>query len=71
MKKNSVLMLVLVLVGVAGLLLSGCAAPGLTKKEVDRRHQDAIQNDLWQLQDDIDAVFLFDRPGRLSDKMVR
>jgi hypothetical protein len=43
MKKNSVLMLVLVLVGVAGLLLSGCVAPGLTKKEVDRRHPDADQ----------------------------
>jgi len=71
MRKNSILMLVWVLAIIAGVLMSGCAAPGLTKNEVKRRHQDALQNDQWQIQDDIDAVFLFDRPGRLSDKMVR
>ena len=49
----------------------GLNAPGLTKEEVNQRHYEAIQNDWWQLQDDIDAVFLFDRPGRLSRLSVR
>jgi hypothetical protein len=50
---------------------SGLAAPGLTKEEVNQRHVEAIKNDWWQLQDDIDAVFLFDRPGRLNRLSVR
>lgn len=49
----------------------GLAAPGLTKEEVNQRHLEAIHNDLWQIQDDIDAFFLFDRPGRLSRLSVR
>lgn len=49
----------------------GLAAPGLTKEEVNQRHVEAIRNDLWQLQDDIDAFFLFDRPGRLNRLTVR
>lgn len=49
----------------------GLAAPGLTKEEVNQRHLDAIHNDLWQLQDDIDAVFLFDRPSRINRLTVR
>ena len=71
MRKNNVLMLVCVLAVVAGAFLSGCKAPGLTRDEVDRRHHDTIQNNWWQVQDDVDAVFLLDRPGRISDKMVR
>jgi len=49
----------------------GLDAPGLTKEEVNLRHRDAIQTDLWQLQDDIDAFFLFDRPGRMHRMIVR
>lgn len=71
MRKNNVLMLVCVLAIITGVFLSGCKAPGLTRKEVHRRHYDTIQNSMWQMQDDVDAVFLLDRPGRLSDKMVR
>jgi hypothetical protein len=51
--------------------LAGCAAPGLTKEQVHQRHYETIQNNLWQMQDDIDAFFLFDRPGRMSPMTVR
>lgn len=50
---------------------TGLEAPGLTRQQVHQRHYEAIQNDLWQLQDDIDSFFLFDRPGRLSPMVVR
>lgn len=49
----------------------GLAAPGLTKEDVNRRHLDAIQNDLWQIQDDIDAFFLLDRAGRRNQLILR
>jgi len=49
----------------------GLAAPGLTKEQVNQRHVEAIRTDWWQLQDDIDAFFLFDRPGRLHRLSVR
>ena len=75
------IMTVLLLVTAAVILtgLTGCtsgktyglAAPGLTKEQVNQRHLEAIQTDNWQLQDDIDAFFLFDRPGRMSRLIVR
>ena len=71
MRKNTGLVMVWVLAIVAGAFLAGCAAPGRTRAEVNQRHRDTIQNDLWQIQDDVDAVLLLDRPNRLSDKMVR
>ncbi len=71
MKKINSTMLVLVAVMLAGGVLSGCKAPGRTKEEVSRRHHEAIQQNFWQLQDDIDAVFLLDRSTRLSESMVR
>ena len=49
----------------------GLNATGLTKEEVNQQHYEAIQNDRWQLQNDIDAFFLLDRPGRLSRYSVR
>ena len=63
--------IVLVLLAAVSVLATGCAAPGLTKKEVHRRHIDTFQNDLWQMQDDIDAILMIDRPSRLSNMMVR
>jgi len=49
----------------------GLAAPGLTKEQVNQRHLEKLQTDNWQLQDDIDAFFLFDRPGRMNRLIVR
>lgn len=49
----------------------GLDAPGMTKQQVNQYHYEAIQTDLWQMQNDIDAFFLFDRPGRMSRWSVR
>lgn len=63
--------LILALVLCMGLLVSGCAAPGLTKQQVHMRHREAIQQNLLQMQEDIDTLFLIDRPSRMSPMMVR
>ena len=49
----------------------GLEAPGLTREEVNQRHVERLQTDNLQLQDDIDAFFLFDRPGRMNRWVVR
>jgi hypothetical protein len=49
----------------------GFGAPGLTKEQVNQRHVEAIKVDWWQFQDDLDAAFLFDRPGRMHRLVVR
>jgi hypothetical protein len=71
MKNQIVIVLLLTVAAVLSVVLTGCAAPGLTRAEVHQRHHEAIQTDLWQLQDDIDAFFLFDRPGRMHRLPVR
>ena len=70
-KQRLVPIIMLVLLVAVSLLATGCAAPGLTKNEVRRRHIDTFRNDLWQMQDDIDSVLMIDRPNRLSSMMVR
>jgi hypothetical protein len=60
-----------ILLMAVSILSTGCAAPGLTRKEVHRRHINTFRNDLWQMQDDIDAILMIDRPNRLSNMMVR
>ena len=67
-------MLVVVIVAVTGCSSGtrvGLAGPGLTKDEVNHSHSAAIRTDRGQLQDDIDAFFLFDRPGRMHRLSVR
>ena len=71
MKQKYVFSVLLVLLVAVMVLSSGCAAPGLTAKEVHRRHVETFRNDLWQFQDDIDSVLMIDRPSRLSPWMVR
>lgn len=76
MKKQIMLSLLLmvVVIGLVGCTTAprvGLAAPGLTKEQVHQRHYEAIRTDLWQIQDDIDAFFLFDRPGRMHRLSVR
>lgn len=63
--------ILVILLAAVSILATGCAAPGMTKKEVHRRHIDMVNNNLLQMQDDIDAVLLIDRPSRLSDMVVR
>ena len=56
-------------------VLSGCAlstgSAGETHAEVQRRHKRIYESSHLQLQDDIDAWLLMDRPSRLSDKVIR
>lgn len=71
MKKNRIITVVLVLAVITGLCLTGCSGMGRTKQEVHRDHYNTVQHQLWQMQDDVDAVFMLDRPNRLSEKIVR
>jgi hypothetical protein len=52
---------------------TGCSAgsPGETVSEVHRRHMRVINTDNQQIQDDIDAVLLLNKPSRLTDKPTR
>jgi hypothetical protein len=52
-------------------VLTGCGAPGETWAEVNRRHHRVITTDMLQLQSDLDAWLLLDRPSRSSQFMVR
>jgi len=70
-KQLYVPVIVMVLVVVISILSTGCAAPGLTRQDVHRRHVDMFHNSALQFQDDVDAVLLIDRPGRLSPMYVR
>jgi ABC-type long-subunit fatty acid transport system fused permease/ATPase subunit len=68
------LLLLAVFIGLTGCSSGkavGLAAPGLTKEQVNQRHVEAIRVDWWQFQDDLDAAFLFDRPGRMHRLSVR
>ena len=51
--------------------LIGCSSPGESADDIHRRHARTLKTNLLQTQDDLDAVLLFDRPGRLSDKVTR
>jgi len=62
---------VIMVMMVLGLFLTGCKAPGLTKNEVHRRHAEAIQQNSLQFQDDVDSLFMIDRPSRLSPMLIR
>ncbi|MCK4998414.1 MAG: hypothetical protein KAS23_02725 [Anaerohalosphaera sp.] len=52
--------------------LTGCqAGAGETRAEVNRRHGRVFNTGMLRIQDDVDSLFLLDRPTRLSDKYVR
>lgn len=53
--------------------LTGCTCPasGETKEEVVRRHKRVYNNQLLEMQNDVDAILMIDRPSRLSDKVQR
>ena len=71
MKKQAfVITMLLVLVAVS-LLSTGCAAPGMTKEQVHRRHVDALDTQMLELQESIDAWLMLDRPPRTTRYYVR
>ena len=53
--------------------ISGCMSQGAgeTKAEIERRHDRVIKTGKHEIQDDLDAYLLLDRPTRLTDKFVR
>ncbi len=56
----------------AAALIAGCAgSPGRTVQEIDRRHINTIRTNWIQMQDDLDAALMLDRPSRLSEMYVR
>ena len=57
---------------VTALYLSGCMrSAGETKSQVHQRRMRVIDTSKRQMQDDIDATFLLDKPSRLNDKVIR
>ena len=51
--------------------LSGCSSPGETPSEIHQKHVRTIKTNTLQIQDDIDRVFLIDKPSKLSEKIIR
>ena len=52
--------------------LAGCFnGTGETSSEISRRRKRVIKNNALQIQDDVDAVLLLDKPTKLSDKIQR
>ena len=66
------LVLCLILLSMVVSCFTGCGgAPGMTARQVHRRHVDVMKTDMLQLQDDIDAILMIDRPSRLSRYITR
>ncbi len=60
------------MVAFSGLLVvNGCGTVGESSDEVRARHDRTFNNNIGRIQDDFDAVFLLDRPGRMSEQPVR
>ena len=68
MKQFSLLMIAAVFVL---LLTAGCKGPGMTQKEVNRRHLNTVDVNTKLIQDDIDKILLLDQPSRQTEYIVR
>ena len=71
MRKHIAIGLVTGLALAAGACMSGCSSRGMTTAEVNQRHNRTIQNNMWQIQEDLDAILMLERPTRLSEQMIR
>ncbi len=69
--RKMVVVLTVFMAGWSMLILGGCRTVGESTSEVNIRHRRVIDNNFGRVQDDIDTVFLLDRPSRLSDQPVR
>ena len=57
---------------VTALCLSGCfKGTGETTSQIHQKHMRVINTSRRQMQDDIDAVLLLDKPSKLNDKVIR
>lgn len=48
-------------------LLNGCAHPGETRAEVDRRHHRMLHRNTEMMMSDLDRLLLLDQPSMLTD----
>lgn len=52
--------------------LTGCMpAPGMTSKDIHRRHMNVLKQNTLMIQDDLDTIFMIDQPSRLTSYTVR
>jgi len=57
---------------VVAICLTGCLnGTSQTSSEISRTHGRVLRSSMQQMQDDIDAMLLLDRPSRLSEKFTR
>jgi hypothetical protein len=50
----------------SSLMLHGCAQPGETRAEVERRHRRTLRLDTQMMMWDLDRALLIDRPSMLT-----
>ncbi|MBN1817086.1 MAG: hypothetical protein JW828_06970 [Sedimentisphaerales bacterium] len=65
--RSFLLLCILVLMGGCG--LNG--TPEETTDEVASRHKHILWNDMKQVQSDIDAIFMLDKPTKLNERIIR
>jgi len=71
--KNISQFLILVIFFAVIFWTQGCGihGQGETAAEGHRRHKRVLENDIRQVADDLDAVFMLDRPSRLGELRIR
>jgi len=70
MKKGLIVTLLVVALCSLALCLIGCQQEGETFAEGRRRHKRNLSINNEQMMEDLDSVFLFDEPSRLTDKRI-
>jgi len=70
MKKGLIVTLLVVALCSLALCLTGCRQQGETLAEGHRRHIRNLSINNQQMMKDMDSVFLFDEPSRLTDKRI-
>ena len=70
MKKTSVLVVLGIMLGVLTLWLVGCAQPGETTAEGNRRHLRNLGVNQQEMMQDVDRALLTDKPSKLTDKKM-
>ena len=70
MKKASVKIILAAVLCLSAMWVSGCSQQGETTAEGNRRHIRNVRINQEQLNEDLDAVFMADKPSNLSEMRV-
>ena len=70
MKNASILTILGIILCASVFLAYGCAQPGETEAEGNRRHIRNLRINQQELIEDIDTALLFDKPSKLTDKRI-